>query len=82
MDYMVYAYLQLGQDAKAKAVVDDMMTVTGFTETFLQGLCVGSFARTLCDRALRLDGGGGAQVRPARWQCRRLRISRDLVPRV
>ena len=37
MDYMVYAYLQLGQDAKAKAVVDDMMTVTGFTETFLPG---------------------------------------------
>ena len=37
MDYMVYAYLQLGQDAKAKAVVDDMMAVTGFTETFLPG---------------------------------------------
>jgi hypothetical protein len=37
MDYMVYAYLQLGQDAKAKAVVDDMTTVTGFTETFLPG---------------------------------------------
>jgi tetratricopeptide (TPR) repeat protein len=37
MDYMVYAYLQLGQDAKAKAVVDEMATVTGFTETFLVG---------------------------------------------
>ena len=37
MDYMVYAYLQLGQDAKAKAVVDEMTTVTGFTETFLAG---------------------------------------------
>jgi hypothetical protein len=37
MDYMVYAYLQLGQDAKAKAVVDEMKTVTGFTETFLVG---------------------------------------------
>ena len=37
MDYMVYAYLQLGQDAKAKAVVDEMTTVTGFTETFLVG---------------------------------------------
>ena len=37
MDYMVYAYLQLGQDAKAKAVVDDMTKVTGFTETFLVG---------------------------------------------
>jgi hypothetical protein len=37
MDYLVYAYLQLGQDAKAKAVIDDMTAVTGFTETFLPG---------------------------------------------
>jgi hypothetical protein len=37
MDYMVYAYLQLGQDAKAKAVIDNMMTVTGINETFLPG---------------------------------------------
>jgi tetratricopeptide (TPR) repeat protein len=29
MDYMVYAYLQLGQDKKAGAVVDEMMAVTG-----------------------------------------------------
>src|SRR5450631_1176261 len=37
MDYLVYAYLQLGQDAKAKAVIDDMTKVSGFTETFLPG---------------------------------------------
>ncbi len=37
MDYLVYAYLQLGEDAKAKAVLDDMATVKGFTETFLPG---------------------------------------------
>src|SRR3954462_2792931 len=37
MDYQVYAYLQLGQDTKAKAVMDDMKTVAGFTETFLPG---------------------------------------------
>ena len=37
MDYMVYAYLQLGQDTKAKAVLDDMSKVKGFTETFLVG---------------------------------------------
>ncbi len=37
MDYLVYAYLQLGQDAKAKAVIDDMTKVAGFTETFLPG---------------------------------------------
>ena len=37
MDYMVYAHLQLGEDQKAKAVIDGMTTVTGFTETFLVG---------------------------------------------
>jgi tetratricopeptide (TPR) repeat protein len=37
MDYLVYAYLQLGQDDKARAVVDEMGTVTGFTETFIPG---------------------------------------------
>src|SRR3954462_7124327 len=37
MDYQVYAYLQLGQDQKAKAVMDEETTVTGFTETFLVG---------------------------------------------
>src|SRR5256885_537327 len=37
MDYQVYAYLQLGQDAKAKAIVDEGTAVTGFTETFLPG---------------------------------------------
>jgi Tfp pilus assembly protein PilF len=37
MDYMVYAYLQLGQDRKAKAVLDNMNAVAGFTETFLPG---------------------------------------------
>ena len=37
MDYQVYAYLQLGQDGKAKALLDEMPGVTGFTETFLVG---------------------------------------------
>src|SRR2546430_15849300 len=29
MDYMVYAYLQLGQDQKARSVVDEMSAVSG-----------------------------------------------------
>src|SRR5258705_4914611 len=37
MDYEVYAYLQLGQDQKAKAIIDEATTVAGFTETFLPG---------------------------------------------
>ena len=37
MDYLVYAYLQLGRDKKAKDVIDEMNTVTGFTESALPG---------------------------------------------
>ena len=37
MDYLVYAYLQLGQDKKAKDVIDEMNTVTAFTESALPG---------------------------------------------
>jgi hypothetical protein len=35
MDYLVYAHLQLGQDAKASAVIDEMRTIAGFAETFI-----------------------------------------------
>ncbi len=35
MDYEVYAYLQLGQDAQAKAVIDEMMMVLVSGDTFL-----------------------------------------------
>ena len=37
MDYQVYGYLQLGQDAKAKALIDEMAGVTGLTETYMPG---------------------------------------------
>jgi hypothetical protein len=37
MDYQVYAYLQLGQDTKAKAVIDEAAGVAGFAETFVAG---------------------------------------------
>jgi hypothetical protein len=37
MDYLVYAYLQRGEDGKAKAVLDDMNAVTGFNETVTAG---------------------------------------------
>jgi tetratricopeptide (TPR) repeat protein len=37
MDYLVYAYLQLGQDKEAAAVIDEMNAVTGFAETFIAG---------------------------------------------
>ncbi len=37
MDYLVYAYLQTGQDAKAQAVIEEMRAISGFTETFIAG---------------------------------------------
>src|SRR6185436_4725540 len=37
MDYQVYANLQLGQDAKAKALLDEMTGISGFAETYLPG---------------------------------------------
>jgi len=37
MDYLVYAYLQLGQDQNAKAVIDEMTRVSGFAETYFVG---------------------------------------------
>jgi tetratricopeptide (TPR) repeat protein len=37
MDYLVYAYLQTGQDAKAEAVIEEMRGVSGFSETFIAG---------------------------------------------
>src|SRR5262247_3281741 len=37
MDYLVYAYLQMGQDAKAQAVIEELRGNGGFTETFIAG---------------------------------------------
>jgi hypothetical protein len=58
MDYLVYAYLQTGQDAKAQATIDEMRQVTGFTETFIPGPYEPG---ALCDRARRLGRGGAAR---------------------
>jgi hypothetical protein len=66
MDYLVYAYLQLGQDAKAKAVIDDMNTVTGFTETFIAGpyALAASPARYAVERG-DWKAAAALQVRPS-----------------
>jgi tetratricopeptide (TPR) repeat protein len=66
MDYEVYAYLQLGQDEKAKAIVDEMTTVTGLTETYMPGpyaLAV-SPARYAIDRG-DWKAASELQVRPS-----------------
>jgi hypothetical protein len=53
MDYQVYAYLQLGQDARAKAAVDEMAVVNGVSETYLPGpySLAASPARYVLERA-------------------------------
>ncbi len=66
MDYQVYAYLQLGQDKEAKAVLDDMTTVAGFTETFL----VGPYALAVSPARYAIERGdwkaaAALQVRPS-----------------
>jgi hypothetical protein len=37
MDYLVYAYLQLGQDDKARAVVEEMKAISGVNPDFFVG---------------------------------------------
>jgi len=66
MDYLVYAYLQLGEDQKAKALLDDMTTVSGFTETFL----VGPYALAVSPARYAVERGdwkaaAALQVRPS-----------------
>jgi hypothetical protein len=66
MDYLVYAYLQLGQDKKAKDVVDEMNTVTGFAENYLPG----PYARAVSPARYAVERGdwkaaAALEVRPS-----------------
>jgi tetratricopeptide (TPR) repeat protein len=66
MDYQVYANLQLGQDTKAKALIDEMTGITGFTETYL----VGPYALAASPARYALERGdwkaaAELQVRPS-----------------
>ncbi|MFL5252287.1 MAG: hypothetical protein ACJ8AI_05245 [Rhodopila sp.] len=65
MDYEVYAYLQLGQDARAKTVIDEMTTVSGFSETFPAGpfALAASPARYAVERG-DWKGASALDVRP------------------
>jgi tetratricopeptide (TPR) repeat protein len=65
MDYLVYAYLQLGQDAKAREVVDEMNSVTGVNPNFLPGpyALAASPARYTIERG-DWKGAAELQVRP------------------
>jgi hypothetical protein len=66
MDYLVYAYLQLGQDKEAAAVIDEMNAVTGFAESFIAGpyALAASPARYAVERG-DWKAAAALQVRPS-----------------
>ena len=66
MDYLVYANLQLGQDEKARAVIEEMTGVSGFTETFIAGpyALAASPARYAVERG-DWKAAAALQVRPS-----------------
>jgi tetratricopeptide (TPR) repeat protein len=65
MDYLVYAYLQLGQDAKAREVVAEMNAVSGVNPNLLAGVyaLAASPARYMIERN-DWNGAAELQVRP------------------
>lgn len=52
MDYLVYANLQLGQDRKAKAVIDEMLAITG-----ADGYFPGSYAQAASPARYAIERG-------------------------
>jgi tetratricopeptide (TPR) repeat protein len=68
MDYMVYAYLQLGQDKNARAVVDEMLQATNYSPETAGGPfgLAASPARYMVERG---DWKGAAElpVRPSKF---------------
>ena len=68
MDYQVYAYLQLGQDGKARAVIDEMNAISGVNPNALPGpyALAASPARYMVERG---DWKGAAEltVKPSQF---------------
>src|SRR5437660_3913250 len=66
MDYLVYAYLQLGQDQKARETIDEMNKVAGINENFIPGpyALAASPARYAIERA-DWKAASELQVRPS-----------------
>jgi tetratricopeptide (TPR) repeat protein len=68
MDYLVYAYLQLGQDSKAHDVIDEMNALTGVNPNALPGpyALAASPARFMVERS-DWKGAAELQVRPTQF---------------
>lgn len=65
MDYLVYAYLQLGEDKKAREVIDEMITVTGVNPNIRAATfaLAASPARYMVERS-DWNGASALQVQP------------------
>jgi tetratricopeptide (TPR) repeat protein len=68
MDYLVYAYLQLGQDKAARAVIDEMLQSTNFNPDVLGG----GFARAASPARYAIERGdwqdaAQLEVRPSKF---------------
>ena len=68
MDYQVYAYLQLAQDKQARAVVDEMVAVTGYNPAVRTGpfAVAASQARYVVERG-DWKGAAALEVQPSRF---------------
>ena len=68
MDYLVYAHLQVAQDKEARAVVDEMIAITGYNPNVRSGpyAVAASQARYMIERS-DWSGAAGLQVQPSRF---------------
>jgi tetratricopeptide (TPR) repeat protein len=68
MDYMVYAYLQLGRDREARAVIDEMVQVTNANADIYGGsfALAASPARYMVERG-DWQGAAALEVRPSKF---------------
>ncbi len=63
VDYMVYAYLQMGRDAEARRTIDDAMKVTGISARFVAPYAIAAMpARYAFERGAWQEG---AQLQPS-----------------
>jgi tetratricopeptide (TPR) repeat protein len=68
MDYLVYAYLQVAQDKAARAVMDEMVALTGYNPNVRTGpyAVAAGQARYMIERG-DWSGAAGLQVQPSRF---------------
>jgi tetratricopeptide (TPR) repeat protein len=68
MDYLVYAYLQVAQDKEARAVMEEMVALTGYNPAVRTGpyAVAASQARYMMERG-DWRGAAGLQVQPSRF---------------